>query len=81
MINWCPMPGMPGRIVKNRSHSSALLYPPYGYDWDGEQMVINPEQAAVVKEIFAALLSGKGSHAIADDLNPFVAGTARRSFM
>lgn len=44
-------------------------YPPYGYDWDGEQMVINPEQAAVVKEIFAALLSGKGTHDIADDLN------------
>ena len=44
-------------------------YPPYGYDWDGEQMVINQEQAAVVKEIFAALLSGKGTHAIADNLN------------
>ena len=46
-----------------------VSYPPYGYDWDGEQMVINAEQAAVVKEIFAALLSGKGTHAIADDLN------------
>ena len=46
-----------------------VSYPPYGYDWDGEQMVINPEQAAVVKEIFAALLSGKGTHVIADDLN------------
>lgn len=44
-------------------------YPPYGYDWKGSQMVINPEQAAVVKEIFADLLSGKGTHAIADDLN------------
>lgn len=44
-------------------------YPPYGYDWDGEQMLVNPEQAAVVKEIFAALLSGKGTHAIAEDLN------------
>lgn len=44
-------------------------YPPYGYDWDGEQMVINPEQAAVVKDIFAALLSGKGTDAIAEDLN------------
>lgn len=44
-------------------------YPPYGYDWDGEQMIINPEQAAVVKGIFADLLSGKGTHAIADDLN------------
>ena len=46
-----------------------VSYPPYGYDWDGEQMVINAEQAAVVKEIFTALLSGKGTHAIADDLN------------
>ena len=46
-----------------------VSYPPYGYDWDGEQMIINPEQAAVVKEIFAALRSGKGTHAIADDLN------------
>lgn len=41
-----------------------VSYPPYGYDWDGEQMVINAEQAAVVKEIFAALLSGKGTHAM-----------------
>lgn len=46
-----------------------VSYPPYGYDWDGEQMVINPEQAAVVKEIFAAVLAGKSSSAIADDLN------------
>ena len=33
-----------------------VSYPPYGYDWNGEQMLINPEQAAVVKEIFAAAL-------------------------
>ena len=46
-----------------------ISYPPYGYDWDGEKMLINPEQAAIVKEIFAALLSGKGTQAIADDLN------------
>lgn len=44
-------------------------YPPYGYDWDGEQMVINPMQADIVKDIFAALLSGKGTNAIAEDLN------------
>ncbi len=44
-------------------------YPPYGYNWDGEQMVINPEQADVVRGIFADLLSGKGTQAIADDLN------------
>jgi site-specific DNA recombinase len=32
-------------------------------------MLINPEQAAVVKEIFAAALSGKGTSNIAADLN------------
>lgn len=44
-------------------------YPPYGYDWNEEEMAINPTQAAVVKEIFNACLSGKGTNAIADDLN------------
>ena len=46
-----------------------LSYPPYGYDWDGEQMVINPEQAETVRWIFEQVLSGKGTHAIADELN------------
>jgi len=46
-----------------------VSYPPYGYDWDGENMVVNPEQAAIVKEIFKAVLAGKGTAAIADDLN------------
>ena len=36
-----------------------LSYTPYGYDWDGENMIINPAQAAVVKRIFADILSGK----------------------
>ena len=56
-----------------------VSYPPYGYDWDGEQMVINAEQAAVVKEIFAALLSGKGTHAIADALNQRHSNQAKRT--
>ncbi len=46
-----------------------ISYPPYGYVWDGEQMVINPEQATVVQKIFAMLLSGKSTQTIADDLN------------
>lgn len=46
-----------------------LSYPPYGYDWDGEQMVINPEQAETVRWIFKQVLSGKGTHAISDELN------------
>ena len=32
-------------------------------------MVINPEQATIVKRIFADVLSGKGTNAIADELN------------
>lgn len=36
-----------------------LSYTPYGYDWDGANMIINPAQAAVVKRIFADILSGK----------------------
>lgn len=46
-----------------------LSYTPYGYDWDGENMIINPAQAAVVKIIFADILSGKSTNAIADELN------------
>lgn len=44
-------------------------YPPYGYEWNGEEMVINNEQADVVKTIFADVLKGKGTKAIADKLN------------
>ena len=46
-----------------------IAYPPYGYDNDNGTMVIVPEQAEVVKEIFAACLAGKGTHAIAKELN------------
>ena len=46
-----------------------IAYPPYGYDNDKGTMVIVPEQAEVVKEIFAACLAGKGTHAIAKELN------------
>ena len=43
--------------------------PPYGFSWDGQQMVIVPEEAEIVKWIFAQVLSGKGTQAIADELN------------
>lgn len=46
-----------------------LSTPPYGYEWNGEEMVINQEQAQVVRRIFAETLSGKGSDAIAAGLN------------
>ena len=45
-------------------------YPPYGYDWDKKkgEMVVNPEQAEIVKYIFAQTLVGVGTHDIAKDL-------------
>ena len=46
-----------------------ISYPPYGYENDNGTMVIVPEQAEVVKEMFAACLAGKGTHAIAKELN------------
>ncbi len=39
--------------------------PPYGYKNEGGQMVINPEEADVVKFIFAQYLSGNGARRIA----------------
>lgn len=46
-----------------------ISYPPYGYEWNGDQMIVNPEQAEVVRWIFAQVLSGKGTQAVADELN------------
>jgi len=57
--------------VKNRFKNGTykIGYPPYGYDWTGEAIVINPAQAPVVRRIFAEALSGKGTHSIAKVLN------------
>lgn len=57
--------------VKNRFQNGTFKigYPPYGYDWNGEEMVINVSQSEVVKRIFADVLSGKGTKTIADKLN------------
>ena len=40
--------------------------PPYGYDWDKEigEMVVNPEQANVVRYIFLQTLAGVGTHVL-----------------
>ncbi|MGN0682886.1 MAG: recombinase family protein, partial [Oscillospiraceae bacterium] len=42
---------------------------PYGYRWNGEQLEINYDEAAVVKRIFADYLSGKGITHIARELD------------
>lgn len=46
-----------------------ISYPPYGYKNENGEMVIVPEQAEVVKKIFADTLAGKSTHAIAKELN------------
>lgn len=46
-----------------------ISYPPYGYDNVDGEMVIVPEQAEIVKEIFASCLAGNGTYTIAKSLN------------
>ena len=57
--------------VKRRFEEGTFIisYPPYGYaNVDGE-MVVVPEEAEVVREMFCMALSGMGSHIIANTLN------------
>lgn len=49
--------------------SFILSSEPYGYRKDGDELVIVPEEAEVVKDIFNDVLSGRGMHAIARKLN------------
>ena len=46
-----------------------LSYPPYGYDYIDEMVVVNEEQAQVVKRIFNSVLEGIGTERIARQLN------------
>ena len=41
----------------------------YGYRWDGDERVIVPEEAEVVRFIFAEYMAGKSFKAIADELD------------
>lgn len=52
-----------------REGTFIIGYPPFGYKNADKQMVVVPQEAEIVKEIFAAHLSGKGTHAIAKALN------------
>ncbi len=57
--------------VKRRFQNGTfkISYPPYGYDAVDGKMVVNEAQAEVVRFIFAEILSGNGTHKIADELN------------
>lgn len=46
-----------------------LSVPPYGFDYNGKNIVPNPGQAQIVKRIFAEILAGSGTHAVARGLN------------
>jgi site-specific DNA recombinase len=52
-----------------RNGTFKLSSPPYGYDYEDGILIVNEEQAAVVRRIFSEALSGKGAQKIADDLN------------
>lgn len=43
--------------------------PAYGYDAVNGDLIVNKQQAEIVRFIFSAVLSGKGVHRIAKDLN------------
>ena len=49
--------------------SYKLSSPPYGYLWDGQTLVPHPDQAKIVREIFALRLTGMGTSSIAKHLN------------
>ena len=57
--------------IKKRFENATykLCSPPYGYDYNGKTLIINKEQAKIVKKIFNEYLSGKGSRTIARLLN------------
>ena len=46
-----------------------LGYVPYGYCWKDGEILVDPAQTEIVKRIFRELLSGKGTEAIAKELN------------
>ena len=56
--------------IKQRFQNGTFIisYPPYSYaNVDGEMMIV-PEQAGIVKQIFVDTLTGKSAHEIVDVL-------------
>ena len=46
-----------------------ISYPPFGYDTVDGKLSINESQAEIVRFIFSEILTGKGTHKIANNLN------------
>ena len=62
-----------------RNGTYKLSYPPYGYDYLDGEIIVNDEQAAIVKRIFAEALLGRGTQKIADGLQIDGVATRRKS--
>ena len=57
--------------IKHRFEEGTFIisYPPYGYENEEGRMVIVPEEAAGVRDIFNMTINGMGTHVIARELN------------
>lgn len=58
-----------GMEEKARTGKWAVSTPPFGYDSNDSNLLINHSEAAIVKEIYTLYLSGKGMWKIASHLN------------
>ena len=56
-------------VRRYKNGTFKLFNPPYGYDWDGKNLVINEEQAKHVRWIFAQVLAGVPLTRVAESLN------------
>lgn len=54
------------RFEQGLPHAKVILY---GYLWEGDQMIIVPEEAVIVKSIYRDYMAGKTALAIARDLS------------
>lgn len=57
--------------IKRRFQNGTFIIssPPYGYENIDGKMVVNQEEAEIVKKIYKSYLAGNGTHRIADELN------------
>ncbi|MDD6148188.1 MAG: recombinase family protein, partial [Lachnospiraceae bacterium] len=70
-----------GIKVRMKSGTYKQGTPPYGYDSDNGKLVVNKEQAEVVRMVFRMALDGMGSYKIAKKLNELGIKTPRNGKM
>ncbi len=58
-----------GILRRFQSGTYKISFPPYGYDNAQGKMVINPEQADIVRRIFKSVLNGRSTLSVAKELN------------